>query len=1584
MPMKRPNRIHPRLALHWKALTTSLALTGMLSSSPASAGLPFTEDFSSTSFMDTTLTSADWSSADQQVRISQRTGRAQSLPDNTNTGADIGSNTGDTYWLVYGDVDKDGDLDLISGNYGETNNLFLNDGTGSFSDNGTAINSATDSTYWLVLGDVDGDGDLDLIDGHEAGISLFRNDGSGNFDSTATQIGPATDTVSGLELADVDNDGDLDLLTAEFGATNKVFFNDGSGGFDSTGTAVGSESDDTYGIHLADVDGDGDVDLLAANDGATNKAYFNNGSGGFSSAGTAIGSETNSSVGIASADLDGDGDLDLIVGNQAQSSKVYFNNGSGAFSSTGTSIDTSPEYTTSIDLGDVDGDGDPDLVLGNTVELPISDGSANTLYLNTGGGVFSNTGMAIGSEVDQTYSVRLADFDRDGDLDLATGNSMRSNKLYLNNGADSFGSGEDLGVGDTSATQLADVDNDGDLDLLLGIRNAANSLLLNDGSGNFGSPTDISSVSGDTRALAFFDLNGDSHLDVITGNDGKINQYHSGDGSGSFSDSGTGIGAETDDTLGIAVADVDGDGDLDVISGNYGQFNRLHLNDGSGHFPDNGTAIGPAGSSTNAVVLTDINGDSFPDLIVANEYHDNRLFLNDGSGNFPDNGTVLGDTIRDSDAIATGDVNGDGYPDIVFGNTSLIGSGVNELFINDASGGFPAASTALGSEDEHTYALALFDMDNDGDLDLVTGAPNSTSNKLYLNDGSGTFSATGIDIGSTDYHTRSVSVGDVDGDGDADLVVGNVSLGNSELFRNLRNINGIDARVEGIGSEMDETFDIALGDLDNDGDLDLVAANRNATINRFYLNDGSANFSSTGGELSTDADDTYAVALGDLDGDGDLDVIAGNDGGLNKLYLNGGSASFPSGSSIGSESDRTFDVALADVDKDGDLDLLTANYESTRNRLYLNDGSAGFSSTGVDIGSESESSLSLVLGDLDGDGDLDLIVGNDGVTNKAYFNDGSGGFSSTGTAIGSETNTTTALDLADVDGDGDLDLVTGEFGATSLLYLNDGSGGFSSTGTPIGSETDATQSVQLADINGDGSPDLLVGNSGIFNPEVNRLYLNDGTGNFSATGRAFSPVENATQALLTADLDGDGGLDMVAGNGNLSGEANQLFRSVGYLPHQGRVVSTRVNGTDTNINGLLLTVTDEQNTDTSRNTAIDYSLSNDGGTTWHGVTPGIEFFFPASGDDVRWKAELRSSSPSLTPTLSQLALAIALDSDSDGVGDNADNCPNTSNADQINSDSDAYGDACDEFPNDSTEWVDSDFDGVGDNADKFPSDPDRADDQTQTITFDALADKTIGDADFDISATASSNLSVSFTSETTATCTISGHTVTLVAEGACTIKASQPGNLYYQAAADQSQTFTIHPQHGLIVFLSSASTTSEAGASASIQFYLNREPQEPVTITLTSSDITEGTPDNATASFDSGNWGQAAIVHISGVDDSIYDGDIAYTITLTASSGDSGFNGVSSMVSLTNLDNEEPTGANQCHQGNHTIADTSVTENATVQAEGTLNTSGDVVVGNGVEAYFEAGTSITLNAGFSALSGSNFTARIKVITCSEG
>ena len=266
-----------------------------------------------------------------------------------------------------------------------------------------------------------------------------------------------------------------------------------------------------------------------------------------------------------------------------------------------------------------------------------------------------------------------------------------------------------------------------------------------------------------------------------------------------------------------------------------------------------------------------------------------------------------------------------------------------------------------------------------------------------------------------------------------------------------------------------------------------------------------------GVDISSEISGTSSVALGDWNKDGHMDVVVGN-GGLgasqtNKLYLSNGTGGFDSGTVIDGDgdADSTTGVVVADLNGDTWLDLVVGNFSASEpNKLYMGDGDGGFCDS-VAIGPDTDNTKSVALGDVDGDGDMDLVVGNTGALgtdqpNRLYlFDAGIGplcdaGFDG-GTAIGSDTDMTDSLALGDVDGDGDMDLVAGNNsspadGVRNKLYLNDGSGVFAS-GTGIGTFSDdinQTKSVVLWDINNDNHLDIVEGNVG-----TNKLYLNNGS-----------------------------------------------------------------------------------------------------------------------------------------------------------------------------------------------------------------------------------------------------------------------------------------------------------------------------------------------------------------------------------------------------------------------------------------------------------------------------------------------------------
>ncbi|MCH7550018.1 MAG: VCBS repeat-containing protein, partial [Candidatus Krumholzibacteriota bacterium] len=227
------------------------------------------------------------------------------------------------------------------------------------------------------------------------------------------------------------------------------------------------------------------------------------------------------------------------------------------------------------------------------------------------------------------------------------------------------------------------------------------------------------------------------------------------------------------------------------------------------------------------------------------------------------------------------------------------------------------------------------------------------------------------------------------------------------------------------------TLGVGLGDIDGDGKLDLVCGNA-SSANSVYLGSGDA-FDSTSAWFPNPNFRTVSVALGDVDGDGKLDLVCGNTGEANAVYLNEGAMFALDPVLFSSDADFTGGVALGDINGDGDLDLVCGNFGQT-NAVYLNE--AGMFAAGSAWPSEpTHQTTGIALGDINGDGYLDLVCANTGQPNTVYLNDRgmftlTPGWSSLGTARQTE-----GVALGDVDNDGDLDLVFANQLDSNTVYL---------------------------------------------------------------------------------------------------------------------------------------------------------------------------------------------------------------------------------------------------------------------------------------------------------------------------------------------------------------------------------------------------------------------------------------------------------------------------------------------------------------------------------------------------------------------
>ncbi|HXT11777.1 MAG TPA: Ig-like domain-containing protein [Candidatus Angelobacter sp.] len=415
------------------------------------------------------------------------------------------------------------------------------------------------------------------------------------------------------------------------------------------------------------------------------------------------------------------------------------------------------------------------------------------------------------------------------------------------------------------------------------------------GSGQFPTYSSLSSNYVATVVLADFDGNGT--IDAYVGGD-LYDEIWLNDGHGNFTLSQTMLG----NTTGAAVSDLNGDGFPDLVVTKAGgvlgslpanvlnpeypsDYNRVYFNDGTGHFADSGQELVPD---------TFVDPDSAPDPnlflpITTSYFYGYGVYESTFTPNITDFYHYLNDG---SAGVAIGDLNGDGYPDMfIINNTSKSSLGHpvstpgNTVWLNNGHGSFSRSGPKLGNEPANAVVLA--DVDGNGTLDAIVAADDGT--EIWLNDGNGNFTQS-TTLKVSDYRAISVAVGDVNGDGSMDMVIGHIR----PWFDSAQPLFG------------DEVFT-------NDGHGNFLA-------NQFF------------GNIAA-----YGVALGDLNGDGRLDVFATGLVG-DEVWLSTGTNFVKSGPTFGTEHwGRT--VALADLDGDGDLDAFVGNFGLSRDscQVWFND-----------------------------------------------------------------------------------------------------------------------------------------------------------------------------------------------------------------------------------------------------------------------------------------------------------------------------------------------------------------------------------------------------------------------------------------------------------------------------------------------------------------------------------------------------------------------------------------------------------------------------------------------------------------------
>jgi hypothetical protein len=1028
------------------------------------------------------------------------------------------------------------------------------------------------------------------------------------------------------KIEDVNADGKMDLIV---GASNYssstgrvyIFYNDGSYPTAAASADViitGQATSNSFGgggLNVGDMNADGKMDLVVGASGYSSSAgrtyiFYSDGTNNF---GTATCAGTPSACLAANADV--------IITGEASSGLGY---------STG--------------VGDVNADGRTDLIVG----APDYSSSAGRVYIFYNDGSIPTTAatadVIISGEVGSGFgkAVATGDFDFDGRFDLVVGGDNYSTNtgrayIFYSDGTNNFGTatcagtpsaclaanadaiitGEATNSNFAAHIKIADLNADGRSDIMAGAPIYSTStgrayIFYNDGS----YPTAAASADiiitgeatnnyfGNTACIG--DLNADGKEDLIVGaygyssTLGRIYVY------------------ETRDDYAWQIQDQNGQ---TRVSGLVGQEMKIMGESGAGKF-GYATAVG------------DLNADGRDDLAVgAWAYASNTgrvyVFYNDGSlsaNAFGADEQIMGETASQfGRAMDIGDFDADGKSELVVGAPAY-NTDVGRAYVFNGDGDCPQSAVLAdqiitGESGGFGGHLAIGDVDGNGSGDLIVSATGYASNKgkIYVFSGSGTLPtnalyASHVIVGEAgnDYYGNTLTVGDLNADGETDLVVGaNGYFGNTGRVYIYYGDGTLptaanDADIKILGNATNDYFGTALttGDFNADGETDLAVGAYGYTTNtgRTYIfyNDGSIPTTAATADVTItgEATNNYfgsALTTGDINVDGRVDIVVGaygynvDTGSVYMYTLNETQAT-------GAATSANFGYSLSsgDFNADGKTDLAVGayNYSSSAGYVYIfyNDGSISTTATAADVIIVGEASsyfgYSLASGDFNADGKTDLAAGAmaySGGNGRVYifYNDGSIPTTAATADIKisgeSVSNFGNALTAGDFNADGKTDLAAGAYnygtntGRTYIFYNDGAYTTTAATADVIITGNASTQfgiSLTSGDFNGDGRTDIAVGGN-MYTTFTGRTYIfyNDGTipttaatADVTITGENTS--DNFGNRMTSGDFNADGKTDLAVGATGYASSAGRvyIFYNDGSIPTTAATADIKITG----------------------------------------------------------------------------------------------------------------------------------------------------------------------------------------------------------------------------------------------------------------------------------------------------------------------------------------------------------------------------------------------------------------------------------------